>query len=263
MQMQTPQPQSETETIPIPIQPADKILYTPPTLPMTRRSRRKQRGCLPVVLIAGVILFTVCTLCSIAGLTAYLLFPPPPLNVVVLGVDARPGEGYFTRTDVIMLAGIQPGGLKESLLSIPRDLFIDVPGYGQQRINTINSLGEQNASGGGITLLQQAVEQDFDISTSRYVRLNFQGFVALIDAVGGVTIDVQQHIVDYNYPTVDGGTQMVEFQVGVQQMDGERALVYARTRHADDDYHRAARQQQVVSAVVGKLANPLNWSSAI
>lgn len=198
-----------------------------------------------------------------ATLLLYVVFPPPPLDVLVLGVDARPGEGYITRTDSIMLLGLKPAQLRASMLSIPRDLFIDVPGYGAQRINTINVLGEQEGEGQGVTLLEQSIESSFGVTVDRYARLNFQGFIALVDAVGGVTIDVERMIVDDLYPTEDGGVMTLRFDAGVQTMNGERALQYARTRHADDDYQRAHRQQQVFSALLGKLANPINWASAV
>ncbi|MBE0691352.1 MAG: LCP family protein, partial [Anaerolineae bacterium] len=97
----------------------------------------------------------------------------------------------------------------------------------------------------------------------RYLRLDFDGFVALVDAVGGVTIDVEHAIEDYAYPSADGGTTTVRFDTGPQTMDGARALVYARTRHGDDDYRRAERQQQVISALAGKLLLPWNWPAAL
>jgi LCP family protein required for cell wall assembly len=195
--------------------------------------------------------------CISAFLLGYVLFPPAPLDVVILGVDARPGQGYLTRTDSIMVLNITPGRAEVSLLSIPRDVFINVPGYGEQRINTINVLGEQdNPGSGGPALVKASLHESFGISVERYIRVDFDGFVALIDALGGVEIDVPKHIVDYEYPTPEGGTITIEFQPGRQTMDGERALQYARTRHQDDDYRRAERQQQVVDAVAKKLADP-------
>lgn len=185
-----------------------------------------------------------------------LLIAPGPVDLLILGVDARPGEGYLTRTDSIMLLNVTPGRLRVSLLSIPRDVFIQVPGYGEQRINTINALGEQEAPGSGPALLKASLRESFGVQVERYVRLDFDGFVAMIDAVGGVEIDVPKLIIDYEYPTADGGVMTVRFDPGRQHMDGERALQYARTRHQDDDYQRAARQQQVLDALLRKLADP-------
>jgi LCP family protein required for cell wall assembly len=84
-------------------------------------------------------------------------------------------------------------------------------------------------------------------------QINFDGFVQVIDALGGITIDVPKHIVDYAYPTANYGTMQVEFQPGPQQMDGQTALIYARTRHADSDFDRSKRQQQVLRAIVAEL----------
>jgi LCP family protein required for cell wall assembly len=193
-------------------------------------------------------------------LMTYLL---PTLDLLILGVDARPGEGYLTRTDSIMLLGVQPRRARLSLLSIPRDLFVPVPNYGERRINTVNLLGEMEEEGTGPALLAAAIQSGFDVEVDHYVRLNFDAFVQLVDAVGGVRIDIPRPIVDYQYPTENYGTMTVRFEQGIEHMDGERALIYARTRHADDDYGRAERQQQVLNALALKLVNPLNWLPAL
>jgi LCP family protein required for cell wall assembly len=209
------------------------------------------------------ILFMLPVFCCGLSLVAYLVVPPAPLDILVLGLDARPGEGFVTRTDSIMLVGLQPSRMRVSLLSVPRDLFITVPGYGEQRINTVNVLGENDERGSGPTLLAQSFATSFGVQPDRYVRLNFQGFIDLINAVGGVDINVERTIVDYQYPTENYGTIEVRFEPGMQHMDGERALQYARTRHSDDDYQRANRQQQVLTALSLKLINPLNWPGAL
>lgn len=213
----------------------------------------------PVILAA--VLLIPAFVCGLAFLF-YLVFPPPQTDILILGVDSREGEGWVARADSIMLAGVDPAHLRVSLLSVPRDLAIDVPNYGLQRINTVNMLGEMDAPGTGPDLMQAAFTASFGITPERYVRLDFDGFVDLVNAVGGVTIDVERTLVDDFYPTPDGGVMRVQFDPGVQHMDGERALIYARTRHADSDYERVARQQQVVSALMGKLVNPLHWPAA-
>lgn len=190
-------------------------------------------------------------------LVAYLVFPPAPADMVLMGLDARPGQGNLTRTDSVMLLNITPGDLRVSLLSIPRDVYIQVPDLGEQRINTINMLGEYTLEGTtGPDLLKASLKESFDVNIEKYVRLDFSGFVELVDAVDGVDIDVPKLIVDNEYPTMDGGFMTVRFEPGPQHMDGERALQYVRTRHADDDYRRAERQQQVVDAILSKLSDP-------
>ncbi len=201
--------------------------------------------------------------CCGISLLVYLVFPPSSVNILVLGTDGRANEGFLSRTDSIMVVGVKPAQLRLSLFSIPRDIFIEVPSFGSQRINTINVLAEQQQRGTGPNLVMEAISQDFTIPLNRYIRLDFNGFVQLVNSVGGITVDVEHTIIDDQYPTESGGVEYVKFDIGVQQMDGERALIYARTRHADDDYHRAARQQQVISALLAKLVNPLRWPSAM
>jgi LCP family protein required for cell wall assembly len=227
--------------------------------PILTAPDRHRRGCRRALLIVAAALLFGCGLLSLG----YALFPPPRTNILVVGLDSRAGEGYAGRTDSIMLLGIYPGQLRVSVLSLPRDLFIDVPGYGLQRVNTINLLGEQESPGQGMTLLDQAIEQNFGIQIDRYARLSFDGFTQLINAVGGVTVDVERALVDHAYPDGDDGVISVQFDAGVQEMDGERALIYARIRHPDDDYRRASRQQQVLSALLSRLVNPARWPAAL
>ncbi|MBN1965401.1 MAG: LCP family protein [Anaerolineae bacterium] len=233
-------------------------IETPPEVLPPRPRRRARSGCTCLILaLALLVMIPV----SLAGLAAvlYLLFPPAPLDVVILGVDARPGEGYAARTDTVLLLNADPADLGISLFSIPRDLYLVVPGYGAQRINTINALGEQDTPGGGPALVQAALAENFPVQPDRYVRLDFAAFVTLVDALGGITIDVPGEIVDTQYPTADGGTMTVRFEAGVQRLDGTQALAYARTRHADDDYRRIERQQQVILGVLNELVQPENW----
>lgn len=223
--------------------------------PLRHRSRRQ--GCIVSVFVGILLLLCSCT----ASLALYIVFSPP-VDIVIMGLDSRDSEGTVTRTDSIILMGVNPHRLNLSLLSIPRDVFIDVPRYGLQRINTINMLAEIEEPGTGPELLSQSIENSFGIGVDNYIRLDFQAFTALVDAVGGVKIDVPYRVVDNAYPTADYGTISVTFEEGKQAMDGETALIYARTRHQDDDYRRAERQQQVTIALSQKLVNPLNWGSA-
>lgn len=202
-------------------------------------------------------------LLCMAGLLIYIILPFPHTDIVVLGIDSREGDGWVARADSVMLVGIDPTRLRVTMMSVPRDLSIDVPGYGLQRINTVNMLGEIEEAGRGPALVKAGIVQSFGIETERYVRLDFKGFIQLIDAVGGVTVDVARPLVDYNYPDGDHDVMTIRFEPGAQYMNGERALIYARTRYADDDYRRAERQQQVVGALMSKLINPIHWPAVI
>lgn len=231
----------------------DYQISTKPHFPQVRNMRRLNWR----IVLLFIFITPVCLCISLTGL--YLLFPPPHTDILVLGVDSREGEGWLTRADSVMIVGVDPARLRVSMLSVPRDLFIQVPNYGLQRINTVNMLGEMESDGHGPRLMSEAIAESFDITIERYVRLDFNGFTRLVDAVGGVTVDVEREIVDHYYPTLDGGVMTIRFEPGVQTLNGEQALIYVRTRHADDDYRRAARQQQVVSALLGKMINPAYW----
>lgn len=227
----------------------------PPRPPYRRRRRRSNRaGCVLLLVTFPLFAGFACCLLSFA---IGLIIPPP--TVLIVGLDHTPTEGDFGRTDSIMLVSVQPRYFRVSLLSFPRDLFIQTPANGLQRINTIHRTAELNTLGSGPQALEQAIELSFDIPVERYVRFDFADFIALVDAVGGVEIDVPRTIVDSNYPTETGGVMTVRFEQGLQWMDGQTALIYARTRQADDDYQRAGRQQQVVRAVARRLLNPFYW----
>lgn len=219
----------------------------------------RRRGCVWQGFIVALAAFACLLLSCGASVLAYIVLPLPPVNVLVLGLDTRDGEGFTTRTDSIMLLGVNPSRLDAALVSFPRDLFINVPGYGAQRINTINVLGEMEGRGQGPELVRRSIGLSFGVQPTHYVRLDFRAFERLVDAVGGVTIDVERLIVDTAYPTENFGTTTVRFEPGRQHMDGARALIYSRTRHSDDDYRRAARQQQVVNAFARRLVNPIYW----
>lgn len=233
--------------------------HAPPGRSRTQRRAQWHCGCFPAALL---IVFAPIFLCGLS-LVLYLLLPPPSLSIIVLGLDARPNEGFMARADTVMLISVQPHAQRVSLLSIPRDLFFDVPGYGYQRINTVNMLGEMETEGRGPALVAQAIERGFGFSPNRYVRLNFEAFVELIDAVGGIVVDIERPIIDPQFPTPDGGTTTLRFEPGTQLLDGERALAYARTRYTDNDYARADRQQQVLLALSRRLLNPATWPAAL
>jgi LCP family protein required for cell wall assembly len=182
------------------------------------------------------------------------------MTVLVLGLDRRPGEGSVVRSDVLMLMSVQSSEPQLVLISIPRDLYVEIPGHGTGRINTAHFWGEQERELGGPALAVQAVSSSFRISVDHFVRVDFDGFRAIIDAVGGVDVAVENGLVDDAYPTEDYGTTRIEIPAGLQRMDGETALRYVRSRHASSDFDRAARQQQVLIALVERLSDPRVWT---
>jgi polyisoprenyl-teichoic acid--peptidoglycan teichoic acid transferase len=231
----------------------------PKYYPAPKRARRRRSG--RGQFFTGVLLGYLGT--ALIGLVVVLcfnlIFPPTRLNVLLLGLDRRPGESAVARTDTLIVATVDPLSNYVGLLSIPRDLWVTLPDGSENRINTAHFFAENNQRGAGPQAAIDTVSSNFGIGLSRYARIDFAGFVQIIDSVGGVTLDVKSPIVDYEYPTYDYGTQVIQFDPGLQHMDGERALQYARTRHSSSDFDRAKRQQAVLAAFIGRLLEPDAW----
>jgi len=227
--------------------------------PRPTHKRRRKPGCLVQLgrlsLAAGIGLGLLLAVFAVV----YFVAPPPRTNILILGVDARPGEGDVVRTDVMILATVDPKQPYVGMLSLPRDLWINIPGYGEQRINAAHVFAELDSPGSGPARAMETVEVNFGVPVDGYMRINFEGFTEIVDAAGGVTVDVEKYFIDYEYPTSNYGIMTVEFQPGTQHMDGERALQYARSRHGTGDNDRAARQQQIITALTKKMLNPINW----
>jgi LCP family protein required for cell wall assembly len=140
------------------------------------------------------------------------------------------------------------------MLSLPRDLWVPIPGFDTNKINLAYSIGEEeNYRGGGAQLVKDTVSSFIGQPVQYYVRVNFHGFVELIDLIGGVDVQLPTIIHDEEYPTTDYGVETFHLEAGLQHLDGETALKYARTRHVDDDYGRARRQQDLLKAVLAKV----------
>lgn len=258
----TPGPTEETIRAPVVTPPQQPPAPSPPYArpAYTRRRRRRMRvPCLGCLLRVALALGLFLVVFVVMAVVMYRLFPPPRTNVLILGVDARPEEADVTRTDTMILATIDPAQPYMGMLAIPRDLWVDIPGYGPQRINAAHVFAEVDEPGSGPALAMQTVEANFGVPVAHYLRLNFEGFVQIVDAAGGVTIDVDNYMIDYEYPTIDYGVMVVEFQAGRQHMDGERALQYARLRHGTAGMDRSRRQMQVITALARQLIRPDNW----
>ncbi len=173
------------------------------------------------------------------------------INILLLGEDKRPSEQGPARTDTIILISVEPNSKTVSMLSIPRDLWVPIPGYGEGRINTANFIGEKNGyPGGGSALAKKTVQYNFGVPVHYYVKINFEGFKRIIDLIGGIDIYVEKEINDPTYPAYDGyGYEPLHIPAGWQHMNGDLALKYARTRHGSSDFDRLRRQQQIIMAV--------------
>ncbi len=173
------------------------------------------------------------------------------ITILIMGLDRRPYEtGLGFRTDTMLLVSLDPTTNSLGILSIPRDLYIEVVGYSQlQRINTAMVLGELQRAGYGPQLAMQTVEYNLGIRVQHYAVVDFEAFITLVDSIGGITLDVPYEIYDAYYPDMYNGFDPFYIAAGVQRVDGATALRYARTRHNDSDFERARRQQQVMFAI--------------
>ena len=183
------------------------------------------------------------------------------INLLVMGLDRRPTEGDApTRTDTIFIVTIDSETKTAGILGIPRDSWVEIPlrdgtGFYQSRINTVFATGElQGYRGGGPALVKQVIERNIGISIDHYVVIDFEGFVDIIDELGGIDVYVEQEVNDPTYSRTElpGDYYPLHFEVGEQHMDAQTALDYSRTRFDSSDLDRINRQQQVIFAAVDK-----------
>lgn len=178
------------------------------------------------------------------------------INVLLLGIDERAQETGPFRTDTMMLLTLDPVAKRGGALSIPRDLWVPIPGYNEGRINTAHFLGDlYDHPGGGPALARETVEYNLGVPINYYVRVNFQGFVNIVNLIGGVDIYVEETINDPTYPNSGYGYEPLYIEAGWHHFDGEMALKYARTRHGSSDFDRARRQQQVMMAMLERVTS--------
>lgn len=188
------------------------------------------------------------------------------INILLLGMGGLGHDGPFL-TDTIMIGSIKPSTGEIAMISIPRDLGVEIPGYGWRKINSANAYGEADKADWGGAFATEVIEETFDLDIQYYVRIDFQAFEEIVDEVGGITVNVERSFTDPLYPAPNNEYQTISFTAGTQTMDGERALQYARSRHGSNgegsDFARAARQQKVILALkekvlsFGTLANPV------
>ncbi len=177
------------------------------------------------------------------------------VTVLLMGLDYRDWEAGtdYSRSDTMILLTLDPFTKSAGILSVPRDLWVEIPGYEHGKINTAYYLGEAHKlPGGGPGLAVETVEQFLGVPINYYAQIDFGAFVKFIDELGGVKINVPQAI------TVDllgsGSATKKTLKPGVQVLPGEWALAYARARYTGGgDFDRAARQQQVILAIRDRI----------
>ena len=252
--------------------------------PATRPPRSPRRGVLIRLLLGVIALALLATLArglvfaaavSTEPLTGATFWPATArrqANVLVLGYGGQGHQGTYL-TDSLLLLSADLETRRAAQISVPRDLWVQVPPDSGQyaKLNTAYEHGyyaggESIAAGGRMATLK--VAQVTGLPVDRWVTIDFRGFRALVDALGGVEVEVERAFTaDYpanDDPTIDASWTKVRFEAGRQRMDGETAIRYARARYADvpeeaGDFARSQRQQRLTRAIAAQLKSPTSW----
>jgi LCP family protein required for cell wall assembly len=184
-------------------------------------------------------------LATFVVLVLLYFFAPLRTNILLLGTDDSPERGAVGRTDTIILTTIVPLQPYVGMLSIPRDLWVNIPGVGEQRINTAYFFAEANQPGSGPRAATQTIRENFDISVRYYVLIHMTGLISAVDSLGGVEIQLNEST---------GG-----YPAGTHQLNGQEALAFVRDRSSSDDFSRMRRGQILIFAVIGKMFQPASW----
>ncbi len=167
-------------------------------------------------------------------------------TILIMGVDKR--EDDVGRSDTMMIATIDPRLDQATLLSIPRDTRVKIRGRGYDKINAAFAYG-------GVKLAESTVENFLGIDIDHYVLINTRSFVKIIDAIGGIDIDVEKRMY-YEDPWDDDGGLVIDLYPGEQHMDGKTAVTYVRYRDSEGDIGRVKRQQAFMAACMDKVTSP-------
>lgn len=192
---------------------------------------------------------------------------PPPANVadyadvitfLLIGSDKRPGSSY--RTDTLVIAILRPKDDQVSLISIPRDLWVYIPDWEMQRINTAYMHGEMtDYPGGGPQLLKDTIEYNLGLHIDHTAMVEFDGFRRIVDTLGGIDVPVACAYTDWRLlspdldPQNENNWYLYTAGPGLVHMDGDLALWYARSRSKSNDFDRGRRQQEVLRAIYSRV----------
>lgn len=185
------------------------------------------------------------------------------VNILLIGNDSRE-NGEDGRSDAMILLSISKKTHKIYLTSLLRDMYVEIPGYKDNRLNAAYSYG-------GAELLMETIEQNFDIEVNRYMLVNFEAFANLVEAVGGVDLElssgeveyVNGYLWEYNILTgrAEGTDYFSDISDGMRHLNGPQALAYCRNRYMGTDFGRTERQRKVLTAVIKKLPTALLTNS--
>ncbi len=176
---------------------------------------------------------------------AVYLFTPVRTNLLFLGIDYSAKGTAVGRSDTIILSTFQPARPYVGLLSIPRDLWVPIPGVGENRINTAHFFAESVAANSGPQATMDLIRQDFGVNVHYYFRIQFEGVREVIDTLGGVDILLTEPA---------GG-----YEPGQYHLTGHKALAFARQRYGSDDFQRMKNGQLLLRSLFKQMLNPMKW----
>ncbi|MCF7860202.1 LCP family protein [Patescibacteria group bacterium] len=191
------------------------------------------------------------------------------VNVLLLGMGGANHDGGYL-ADTIMLVSLQPSSKKVAMTSIPRDLTVPTADGSWRKVNSIHANAEAQEDGQGGQMMIETLSSVLDLKIDYYIRIDFDGFIKIIDELGGINVDVENTLDDYSYPIRGEEAnpdyfarfEHLHIDAGKQHMNGSLALKYARSRHAygieGSDFARAKRQQLILEAVKDKLLSRNN-----
>jgi len=177
-------------------------------------------------------------------LLVYLLYPWRT-NILLMGLDVREPDSYLGRTDTLILTTIEPWRPYAGMLSIPRDLWVTIPSYGENRVNAAHFLAEADHPGAGPGAVMLTVSFNFGVDVDYYIRIRFIGLLEVVDAMGGIVVELPR--------------DMSGYPAGEHLLDAEQALALVRDRAGSDDFFRMERGQIFLKALLKNMLAPANW----
>jgi LCP family protein required for cell wall assembly len=176
---------------------------------------------------------------------ASMVLIPARTNILLLGIDRTPEGSVAGRSDTMILMSVQSPDVEINMLSIPRDLWVTIPGMGENRINAAHLFAEMELPGDGPVAAIDTVEYNFGVPVRFYLRIQFEGLRDFTDALGGIPLELD--------------TTMGKFPPGSYLLDGETALAFVRDRSGGDDFFRMEHAQVFLRAVMTHMLNPETW----
>lgn len=196
------------------------------------------------VLSSGCLVMVVILACIFIFSSAYL-FMPFRTNLLILGIDRSPEDTYLGRSDTNILITVLPLRPYVGMLSIPRDLWVEIPDVGENRINTAHFFAEGEEPGSGPAATMNTIQKNFGVDVKHYIRIRFDGVTDIINALGGLDIELDN--------------PMAGYPAGDHHLSGDQALAFIRDRQGTDDFFRMEQGQFFILELVEQLIQPKSW----